>query len=221
MKSEGVKERPILFNGSMLRAILDGRKTQTRRVVKCQPCEGGIERSSIDGLYTCLKDHVTMSLFACPLGQPGDLLWVRETCFPVHRWKDAPLFAAVEPDWMYRADYDYRDQKHSVIGCHKWTPSIHMPREASRILLRVKSVRVERLQDISEADAQAEGLVVPESSSDTTGLSDGAIELAIERDEVRHIAAFQSLWEAINGYDSWDANPWVWVVEFEEVEVKR
>ena len=190
-----MKERPILFSAPMVQAILDGRKTQTRRVVKPQPTEfvGGPGVTLQDGSpapLIPLDDSVEPygREIACPYGKPGDRLWVRET------WHDAS--SSLHSCALYRAD---------GIDLHwdKWTPSIHMPRWASRITLEITSVRVERLQEISEADAQAEGWTRrPEVSTDPQVHKEAARDW------------FMGLWESINGPGSWDTNPWVWVIEF-------
>ena len=169
-----MKERPILFSGPMVRALLDGSKTQTRRVIKPRHLAFFNQNAA-----AMLNDWNERPL---PYGKPGDRLWVRET------WHDAS--SSLHSCALYRAD---------GIDLHwdKWTPSIHMPRWASRITLEITSVRVERLQDISEADAQAEGITSAECLE-----CDGFVN------------AFSKLWEQINGPGSWDANPWVWAIEF-------
>lgn len=166
-----MKERPILFSGSMVRAILDGKKTQTRRIIKPPPYaewmpEVGVYHPTIfdrhgeafpgDPVFGA-ADEVDGR--PCPYGQPGDRLWVRET------FADEPpglLSDGLSGRVVYRADYneaDYNEEWHSAPDrVDKWTPSIHMPRWASRISLHIKEIRVERLQDISEEDALAEGL---------------------------------------------------------------
>lgn len=224
-----MKERPILFAGEMVRAILDGKKSQTRRVIKPQPA------GSFDGpqLYAPTKidrhgeEYPGPEVFGiyckdgewgtrCHYGQPGDHLWVRERAYCDdqnaidRRWKPRNRFET--NDWLdamyYRADGDCCTQiaecACAEVGKPKWRPSIHMPRWASRITLAVKAVRVERVQEISPEDCIEEG---------------------IEREE--HLAncssrlrpRFQKLWDSINakrGY-SWESNPWVWVVEFKRV----
>lgn len=168
-----MKARPILFQSDMVRAILDGRKTQTRRVVKPQP--QGFDAHKMD--------------WGCPYGQPGDLLWVRETVW-------------IESDGtpVYRADGEFLDGW-TQRGL-RWRPSIHMPRWASRLTLRVTGVRVQRLQEISCADAACEGM----------GFH-GCMGIPGDKEWLR--MHFQQLWEDINGVESWGANPWVWVIEFE------
>lgn len=173
-------ERPILFSGEMVLAILDGRKTMTRRVVKPQP-EPDTDCPHHVGTGIERKARI------CPYGKPGDRLWVRETfcSFP-----DGNIF--------YRAD---NDERAPMKG---WKPSIFMPRALSRITLEIKNVRVERLQDISENDAKAEG-------------TDGERYLGQGFDHCVYREAFRTLWESINGPGSWESNPWVWVVEFKQI----
>lgn len=198
-----MKERPILFSGPMVRAILVGRKTQTRRVVKPQPT--GTVRwrcglNAIDGrLGGAWEDAARV--FGCPYGAPGDRLWVRETfCYEWdernNRWPDPPTY-------LYRADnhdvYNINDSDKSP-----WTPSIHMPRAASRLTLEVLNVRVERLQDISERDCVAEGI----ESDDYPPAPDSDYMFDYR-------AAYSQLWNSINAKRApWASNPWVWVIEF-------
>lgn len=216
-----VKERPILFSGAMVRAILAGRKTQTRRVVKLRdsslPDESSVatfEDGSFDKFMDFTKSSPYWEPVVCPYGMPGDRLWVRETHFEARKWRHAPLFAAA-PDFIYRADYEYRDELRSVIGCHHWRPSIFMPREASRITLEIVSVRVERLQEISEADAVAEGIERDAAEFKNYNVKDkafpwlGGVGAAVR--------SYSSLWESINGPESLATNPWVWVVEFKRL----
>lgn len=188
-----VKERPILFSAPMVRAIQAGTKTQTRRV-----CKGAALQWLGEGFA---PDFVALQSNAmCPYGQSGDRLWVREA---FQAMGNAELHA--EPIF-YRAD-QYRDD-----GFHRWTPSIHMPRWASRITLEIVSVRVERLNEISEQDAQAEG-IAPMQFHDGRWLSEHAKGMNFPS----ATAAYRDLWESINGPGSWDANPWVWVVEFRKL----
>ncbi len=201
-----MKERPILFNADMVNAILDGRKTQTRRIVKptkdrngsgCQlaPCEIAGEVNGGD--YAL-----------CPYGQPGDRLWVRENfLYLMHGDVTAG-------DIKYCASIDSRSAAGSKNPGYWWRkrPSIHMPRWASRITLEIVSVRVERLKQISERDALQEGigLVLADNWPDPKAMSEAVAK--------SRRAGFKLLWESINGSDSWDTNPWVWVVEFRRVE---
>ena len=199
------KERPILFSGDMVRAILDGRKTMTRRVVKMATPPQAERVQHFEGLrWDWLRyDGLRLSTFKCPFGKTGDRLWVRET----FRLSDPNDCACYEPcrcrsgQPMYRADGHYHDME------YKWKPSIYMPRWSSRITLEVTGVRVERLQDISEEDAQAEG----------APLELGVLERTILGAKARYRSGFVRLWESINGPGSWDANPWVWCVSFKRV----
>lgn len=193
------KERPILFSGPMVRALLAGTKTQTRRVVKPQPTEfvGGPGVKLADGSpapLVPLDDTVEPygSEIRCPYGLPGDRLWVRESWSPTNQLSHGVL---------YRADFTSPE-----VG--RWKPSIHMPRWASRILLDVTGVRVERLQDISEADARAEG------AKECDPVSGREVLLAGPSQRGSFVLHYRDIWEQINGAGSWDANPWVWVVEF-------
>ena len=207
-----MKERPILFSAPMVRAILSGEKTQTRRVVKPQPKRTG------DGVLMWDASHrgmrfgsvgmdVPPNLVAhCPYGAPGDRLWVRET-FGIDDEDGSVLYFA-DPGTAQDAEHARAcDDRYP-----RRRPSIHMPRWASRILLEIASVRVERLQDISEDDAQAEGI---EYSERFEGYCIGLAEHFNSHDPRQ---SYFSLWEAINGAGSVAANPWVWVVEFKRVE---
>ncbi|TWI69016.1 hypothetical protein IP91_00081 [Pseudoduganella lurida] len=190
-------ERGILFSAPMVRALLDGTKTQTRRVVKPHPRDdafvlldhgdGWWPYRSEDG-ESANVDNMEYP-FACPYGQPGDRLWVRET------WGFNPDHPGIIAHVCYRADPGH---EHDGIT---WKPSIHMPRAASRILLEIVSVRVERLQDTSRGDAMDEGCPFP-------NMAQGA--------DPRQWYA--ELWENINGAGSWAANPWVWALEFRRIQ---
>jgi hypothetical protein len=204
-----MKERPILMSGPMVRGILDGRKLQTRRLIKPQPQQEGGRLYWIGERFTYDITPGT-DIDRSPYGVPGDRLWVKETFFPVHKWKHAPLFAAVKGEIICRADYDYRESRGSVIGCHKWTPSIFMPRRLSRILLEVTAVRVERLNSITEQDALAEGCAIDA----------GHVFKVAGAEHFGHrtaVGCYQTLWTIINGPGSWAINPWVWVIEFTRV----
>jgi hypothetical protein len=188
-----MKERPILFSAPMVRAILAGTKTQTRRI-----CKGQRELS-------CVHDF---QLDRCPYGVPGDRLWVRETHGDCTPGADALTGTTWERPW-YRADADaygllgHDGEGPVYVEDVKWCPSIHMPRSLSRITLEITGVRVERLQEISAEDARAEGCNTPHVPGSGTVLS--------------RQTEFMLLWESINGPRSWDANPWVWVVEFRRI----
>ncbi len=187
-----MKERPILFSGPMVRAILEGRKTQTRRVIKPQPEKCGDNTVRFKGM-TMAPSSVH---YNCPYGQPGDRLWVRET------WRADVEGETGAVGIQYRADNHFEDFAGDsrvveiMRGSDNWRPSIHMPRWACRLLLDVKSVRVERLQDISNDDTAAEGV---------SGYTN------------KRRVDFIQLWDSLNekrGY-GWETNPWVWVIEFE------
>ena len=209
-----VRERPILFNGPMVRALLDGSKTQTRRVVNnTHRNDGGFVLQdygkgwwpyrSHDGESGCYLDrrkdgdYYNEAPLRCPYGRPGDRLWVRET------WARDDEDGAV----FYRADLgtnsgadDWERNRLDGAPKYRWRPSIHMPRWASRITMEIVSVRVERLQDITRGDAMAEGCPFP-------NMADGSDPLKW----------YAELWEQINGPGSWAANPWVWVIEFKRI----
>ncbi|ECC3484764.1 hypothetical protein ACW50_21025 [Salmonella enterica subsp. enterica] len=206
-----MKERGMIFNGEMVRAILDGRKTQTRRIMKNQPAGDYPETPAlIRNVGTGFQWHGLYgesSIFNCPLGSIGERIWVRET-FRVHsRATDVATL-------VYRASVrnSWTEQTHRVpvSVCNKpatpekWTPSIHMPRWASRLLLEITDVRVERLHSISEEDAQAEG-VQPACYE-------------ITPPEAAYRVSFGEVWRGIYGEESWEANPWVWVIKFKRVE---
>ncbi|ECX7952588.1 hypothetical protein GUD09_002470 [Salmonella enterica] len=204
-----MNERGMIFNAEMVRAILDGRKTQTRRPIKWKQTRFTEIAERDDGsLWPWAEDCERGGdiWFACPYGEIGDRIWVRET-FRVHsRATDVATL-------VYRASVrnSWTEQTHRVpvAVCNKpatpekWTPSIHMPRWASRILLEITDVRVERLRDLSEEDAKSEGITPPAG-----GVLPGW-EYRIN---------FRDLWMDIYGTDSWEANPWVWVIEFKRVE---
>lgn len=183
---------PILFNMEMVRSILDGRKSCTRRIIKPQP-QGYFEVSE-EPLYIYDTDGKQGKI--TPPYQPGDILYVRET------WKQAPNGYYYYEDW----------QKDDIADVTKWKPSIHMPKEAARIWLKVTDVRVERLQEITRLSVQKEGIEV--DPKECAGKFDFITELFL---------LFQKLWDStikksnLNHY-GWDANPYVWVIEFERCE---
>ena len=209
-----MNERPIIFSAEMVRAILEGDKTQTRRAIKPQPKPTPADYPGPAGHWWPSQKHKSMlgveqemqkwkglAGSACPYGDAGDTLWVREGFAvqpelwadnhgpqPIHYTADCVVRFAGEKD--YRGIEDYRSK-----------PSIHMPRWASRITLRITDVRVERLQDISCADAEAEG------AGHEAGLTGGQAR-----------EAFSLLWNRINGPGAWEANHWVWVLSFERVK---
>ncbi|NHZ94590.1 hypothetical protein [Massilia sp. CCM 8734] len=209
-----MKERPILMNAPMVRALLDGSKTQTRRIMKPQLVYGDVcglfpswylpNKARTGGtLYPNGKDTI---LAMCPYGDPGDQLWVRETFQPL--FADGREHGADAPDWEtgegYTVTYPATDavvewidgDDNITSGCK---PSIHMPRWASRIQLEIVSVRVERLNDCSEADAKEEGI------NPATCVHE-------------YYDGYAKLWNEINGAGSWESNPWVWVIELQRIK---
>lgn len=224
-----MKERPILFSAPMVRAILAGNKTQTRRIAKTV-----VDVHSRTGEPLAGLDSAGPRV-PCPYGQVGDSLWVRET------WQYADWTEEGDPYVGYAADgkriliQDYPEawaKRLEEVWCElsdpknydidnraadrRWRPNIHMPRWACRILLEVTGVRVERLQDISEADCWAEGIEEVDGSLNDLKI----VELAKRMGRCVDDAAptFAALWESISGPGSWDANPWVWVIEFRRIE---
>ncbi|PIB51813.1 hypothetical protein AOA57_02930 [Pseudomonas sp. 2588-5] len=228
-----VKERPILFSAPMVRAILEGRKTVTRRAVQGFqiPTEdtaiptGDRHRWSAIGQHDprygfcvfgsteaeCAKE---LEVYApCPYGKPGDRLWVREA------WQADAQVDSVAPRELshgeplrYPADWDFRQTGCAMIKPGRIRPSIHMPRWVSRILLEITDVRVERLQDLNEEQAKAEGVQL---YSDHAELGDWWHVGGIETYSADPRKSFELLWSSVGG--DWEANPWVWVVEFKRV----
>jgi hypothetical protein len=195
-------EKPILFSGDMVRAILNGAKTMTRRVVKPQPdhrhCrvdfENGVlkESSQINGCWSVGRK------IKCPYGKPGDILYVRETWYYEDHMHDLTAGEPDLPGGLYSHHYIYRASSPDYpvdvgVGQQGWRPSIHMPKSAARLFLTVKDVRVERIDEISEVDAKAEGV-------DT-------------------LNGYRALWDKLNekrGFP-WSSRCWVWVVTFQKV----
>lgn len=217
-----MRERPILFSGPMVRAILDGRKTQTRRVMTPQPPCGTtyVIAGEDENRALCISDNESGEFLwpidpwrKCPYGVPGDRLWVKEAWQPYHAAKEIyyPANGAwgIYPDqgdW-FAADWERRGATKAMTG----RPSIHMPRWASRLTLEITRVRVERVQEISEADARAEGV---DATAPLYGDSGGY-------QHEGHKETFRSLWDSINGKRkgcSWADNPWVWVIKFRKLE---
>ena len=211
-----MKERPILFSGPMVRAILEGRKTMTRRVVKLRY---GADVVVTNGQVWKPARVDYAGYVDCPYGQVGDRLWVRETFGMFKQLPGDQIHALVRGDGRgdgFTPHYRATDTLEMPDGA--WRPSIHMPRWASRILLEVVSVRVERLQDISEEDARAEGVERVVAGVGWRRYCDpDSEEVGVPPcGDARR--SFRSLWKFINGDESWNANPWVWVVEFKRVQ---
>ncbi|HDU4693671.1 ASCH domain-containing protein [Klebsiella pneumoniae] len=233
-----MKERGMIFNGEMVRALLDGRKTQTRRIMKAQPSEDftpmnmALEADYKARWYTpgiVDKDGYLQPAgkevfgvanenegYSCPFGAVGDRIWVRET------WA------------RYNIDQDSHDMAYRTTipedwpESGRWRPSIHMPRWASRILLEITGVRVERLNAISEEDAQREGVHTEVWDQTVVARNYAARDEFFQfwSEDMPHYvemnqlyrSSFRSLWESIYGAENWLANPWVWVIEFKRVE---
>ncbi|AHN74713.3 hypothetical protein DA70_09785 [Pandoraea pnomenusa] len=201
-----MRERPILLNGPMVNAALDGSKTQTRRLVKGFALEL-LQPGNFTPEYVALPENGLS-----PFGFAGDRLWVRET------WQHSnhPL-GPYDDDCLvfYRADYLDDplgpDLERSPDGIRRqWRPSIHMPRAAARTLLDVTSVRIERLNSISDEDCIAEGIGLNGSAA--------GVMFSARDDDTLPRAMYRDLWESIYGIGSWSENPWVWVGGFERVD---
>lgn len=256
-----VKERPVLFSSPMVRALLAGTKTQTRRAVKAIGNDDGFVLQDYgDGWWpyrsddgeSAIRSDGTEEPHRCPYGQPGDRLWVRETHYAWGHWTkrinqkkrreewhfvDETLGAGLS--YRYEADEKLLRRKRELHEVGWWNrPAIFMPRAASRIKLEVTEVRVQRLQDISQADATAEGVEPMDSHSSeendrvdafhswlcgncggrrlytSFGPNMGAMpDTDCEKCDT-HVKRYRWLWESINGPGSWDANPWVWALTF-------
>ena len=200
-----VREKPILFSGEMVRAILDGRKQQTRRVVKPQP-------SDVDGA-TCflmgddLRSDGRDKIIQCPFGQPGDRLWVREAFALNHSIHYAHNNGRGITGMVYRASWPDRNstKAHPFTGDRRWRPSIHMPRAVSRLTLEITEVRVQRLDSISEEDARAGGASFEAGGNEELG--------------VGYRIGFRTLWDTLHksrGY-GWESNPWVFAITFKQI----
>lgn len=206
------KFRPILFSTPMVQAILEGRKTQTRRTLKPHPSNNEflIELSKDWGwaqrrlISTKPDKYEILQNWKCPYGNIGDVLWVRETYCKLYESLDL---------------YYFKDDKSFDHKKAKWKPSIHMPKAACRLFLRIKDVRVERLRDISEADAKAEGISFIRFTvfNQDRFLYTDYLDLESSWRDPR--ISFQTLWDSINAEKMpWKNNPWVWVIEFERIE---
>lgn len=200
-----MKERPILFQSEMVRALLDGRKTQTRRDrylknINESPDYRLTWQGISGGVFGVRFDRPRKTIFIpSPYGAPGDHLWVRET-FCIGHFNEI-IYRATEPDQGCSHPEDMSP----------WKPSIFMPRRESRITLEITSVRVERLQDITEDDAKAEGVTIGGTKFDHPSISN-------EEEYGRACGfAYKDLWEKINGKGSWDKNPWVWAITFKKL----
>ncbi|HBV4435318.1 TPA: hypothetical protein MDX31_005120 [Klebsiella quasipneumoniae] len=248
-----MKERGMIFNGEMVRAILDGRKTQTRRPIKWKQTrftEIGEREDGSNWPWSEDAEHACDFWHPCPFGAVGDRIWVRETWgVASHAFSDDGLMIDWVPDRpataihempfgngyysgyaIYAADgeFTWGDDDGYEDGRSCWKPSIHMPRAASRILLEITNVRVERLNAISEEDAQREGVHTEVWDQTVVARNYAARDEFFQfwSEDMPHYvemnqlyrSSFRSLWESIYGAENWLANPWVWVIEFKRVE---
>ncbi|AZI98040.1 hypothetical protein ACLVXF_25800 [Klebsiella pneumoniae] len=200
-----ISERGMIFNAEMVRALLDGRKTQTRRPIKWKQTrftEIGEREDGSKWPWSEDAEHACDFWHPCPFGAVGDRIWVREA-FRVH--SRATDVATLVYKASERNSWTEQTRRVPVAVCNKpatpekWTPSLHMPRWASRIMLEITGVRVERLRSMSQDDARAEGVIA----------ASGPMEAGL---------AFRELWDSIYGEESWKANPWVWVIKFKRIE---
>lgn len=191
-------ERPIIFSAPMVRAILERRKSQTRRVVKRLALQWlRMEYGGFDAEFVARPENGL-----CPYGVPGDRLWVRETWAVPHQADHLPPRLALP--YQFCVHYAASEDRGGLL----WRPSIHMPRWANRILLEVTAVRVERLQEIKDEDCIAEGISLHQDHHHQPRSSNyGPYQ------------TYRDLWNQINGPDSWDANPWVWVIDFQRIKM--
>lgn len=187
------KYHPMLFSTEMVQAILEGRKTQTRRIVKDKLLQSATPEDDLEFLLMTIIQKYKV----------GDVLWVRETFRPIEQEVGLPRFEYKATEEINLTD--------------KWKPSLFMPKEACRIFLKIKSIRVERLQSINKNDAKAEGAKKILKYSELKVLSE-LEDWKIPRPFLEHQLSFLSIWCTINGTESWKANPFVWVYEFEQIE---
>jgi hypothetical protein len=229
MKKELAKFHPILFSTPMVQGIMEDKKTMTRRIIKPrdQPflkddkciiefnaTWGWVVKRSIGARS---DRYEIIQQFKCPYGKVGDILWVRETF--VHNGAYY-LYRASQNNDDYFHDFDTYEKTEKI----KWKPSIFMPKAACRIFLKITNVKVERLQDISEEDAKSEGVLLENGQYYNYQLGahfmDGARfkwHQGIEKWVSAAESSFQTLWQSINGAESWNANPWVWVISFKKI----
>lgn len=215
--TEAVRERPILFSGPMVRAILEGRKTMTRRVLR-NP-DDGVSTTMEDGAPLGCDDSGFWHRRPCPYGAVGGRLWVREAfSYAATSGYDAPDDGRWTPDGHAPCPVWYRATDEGQAD-GPWRPSIHMPRWASRLTLEITEVRVERLQEISQVDAACEG-VEPEVYEYDTGGQDPSGRWLTDT-VVDYTSPFAALWDSLNAERGfgWDTNPWCWVVGFRVLEV--
>lgn len=230
-----MKEHPILFSTEMVRAILSGRKTMTRRILKPQPWYGShipggphfiwppgsgqrfnAKTSENGNWYVMQEDFQPRFSKLCPYGKVGDELWVKET-WGIDAWLNGNPVYCYKADNVNHRPESFVEDEFGAMKQSGWKPSIHMPRAACRIFLEITDIRVERLQDISEEDAIAEGVdtrcyyegghIYELPSRGTVNLYNASLR-----------TGFHALWNKINGEESWNSNPWVWVISFRRIE---
>lgn len=212
-----MKFHPILFSTEMVQAILDGRKTQTRRAIKyIHPDSKYLPEYTLLGAcfiepteFDKTDEHKMASAVTCPYGQPGDVLWVRESFVKGEYWS--------QDEGSTISIYAYKASPKTTRPVN-WKPSIHMPKAACRLFLKIKAIRVERLQDISEDDARAEGVLQYDDGTFKNYFKKKGLRAQDGVECLLAKGSFQSLFASIYGLDSWNANPWVWVIEFERIE---
>lgn len=218
-----MKERGMIFNAEMVRAILDGRKTQTRRPIKWKQTRFTEIAERDDGLLWPWAEDCERGgdiWFACPFGEVGDRIWVRETWATLGDEKSAARIYRASCEqrpgdyglWSIPDNADWKPHTENQKFEGAWRPSIHMPRWASRITLEIADVRVEHLNAINESDAQSEG-VAQLRGGFWKHYQPGWTEYQISAR-----GSFVTLWKSIYGEESWAANPWVWVIEFKRIE---
>ena len=205
--------KPILFSTEMVQAILEGRKKLTRRtqgleIINKNPDDWFLDGLKILGRFIFHNLKSKEEIQIKPKFEIGDILWVRET------WQTTWNENKKSWDTIYKADGGYWIDDDGIM---KWKPSIYMPKEAARIFLEVSNVRVERLKDISEEDAIEEGIEIIHYAENILPVFRNYL-LKEKKGTLNPRLSFRTLWEKINGEDSWDANPWVWVYEFKVVE---
>jgi hypothetical protein len=233
-------EKPILFSTEMVKAILEGRKTMTRRVMKPQPMFEDKLMTESEGRPVMIYHSEKTGKYSCkgpasPYGMKGDVLWVRETFVSTYTVdandNEQFLFKANDGDREY---YEFTSHKENP-RIYAWKPSIHMPKRAARIWLEITNIRAERLNDITDEDAAAEGIEFQEFEWGIMAFPDGTIDHGLVGLKTKsfkdymvenhwHMGSarksFETLWQFINGTESWNANPWVWVISFKVLSTK-
>lgn len=204
-----LKERPILFSTPMVQAIVSGNKTQTRRIVKKIPDGFKFEGMCTEMDYSGISGHFEGShtlLIPCPFGYIGDILWVRET-WTLLEEKDCE---GMKTRNYYKSDHHNSNDEWFKEN-YKWHPAIFMPKAVCRIKLKIKNIRIERLNEISQEDAQDEGIKINQEGFHCMNYHTKKMQMFTPEE------SFETLWREINGFNSWKENPYVWVIEFEKI----